>query len=69
LGRVYEPYVFLRAVPFLVKGDYLRHMTKWVEYMAFHLPHRVRRRRSQTPGTRAHDAGNGRGEEREKEKR
>jgi Fe-S oxidoreductase len=42
-GRVYEPYVFLMAVPFLVKEGYLKHMTRWVEYMSVHLPHRVRR--------------------------
>lgn len=45
LGRVYEPYVFLMAVPFLVKEGYLRHMTRWTEYMSVHLPHRVRRLR------------------------
>ena len=45
LGRVYEPYVFLMAVPFLVKEGYLKHMTRWMEYMSFHLPHKVRRAR------------------------
>ena len=29
-GRVYEPYVFLMAVPFLVKEGYLKHMTRWI---------------------------------------
>jgi heterodisulfide reductase subunit C len=42
-GRVYEPYVFLMAVPFLIKEGYIRHMTRWVEYMSIHLPHKVRR--------------------------
>jgi Fe-S oxidoreductase len=42
-GRVYEPYVFLMAVPFLVKEGYLKHMTRWMEYMSIHLPHKVRR--------------------------
>jgi hypothetical protein len=45
LGRVYEPYVFLMAVPFLVKEGYLKHMTRWMEYMSFHLPHKVRKAR------------------------
>ncbi len=53
-GRVYEPYVFLMAVPFLLKEGYLKHMTRWMEYMSFHLPHRVRRIR---------DAGAARGRE------
>ena len=43
-GRVYEPYVFLMSLPFLVKEGYLKHMTKWMEYMSFHLPHRARRK-------------------------
>lgn len=42
-GRVYEPYVLLKAVPFLLKGGYVRHMTRWMEYMGFHLPHKVKR--------------------------
>ena len=42
-GRVYEPYVFLMAVPFLIKEGYIRHMTRWIGYMSFHLPHKVRR--------------------------
>lgn len=43
-GRVYEPYVFLMSVPFLVKEGYVKHMMKWTEYMSFHLPHKVKRR-------------------------
>jgi Fe-S oxidoreductase len=43
LGRVYEPYVFLMAVPFLVRQGYLKHMTRWIEYMSIHLPRKVRR--------------------------
>lgn len=42
-GRVYEPYVLLKAVPFLLKGGYIRHMPRWMEYMGFHLPHKVKR--------------------------
>jgi heterodisulfide reductase subunit C len=42
-GRVYEPYVFFKAAPFLVKEGYIKHMTRWIEYMSVHLPHRVRR--------------------------
>jgi heterodisulfide reductase subunit C len=42
-GRVYEPYVFLMAVPFLLKEGYVKHMVKWTEYMSIHLPHKVKR--------------------------
>jgi heterodisulfide reductase subunit C len=42
-GRVYEPYVFLKAWTFLVKQGYLKHMTKWAGYVSFHLPQRVKR--------------------------
>jgi ferredoxin len=45
-GRVYEPYVILRAIPFLLKEGYVKHLHKWVEYAGFHLPHKVRRGRS-----------------------
>lgn len=41
-GRVYEPYVFLRAVPFLLKGGYIKYMAKWTEYISIHLPHKVK---------------------------
>jgi heterodisulfide reductase subunit C len=41
-GRVYEPYVFLKALLFLVRGGYLAYMTKWTEYINFHLPHKVK---------------------------
>ncbi len=41
--RVYEPYVLMRAVPFLLKGGYIKHMTRWMEYMGIHLPHKVKR--------------------------
>jgi heterodisulfide reductase subunit C len=43
-GRVYEPYVFLMAVPFLLKEGYIKHMVKWTEYMSIHLPHKVKGR-------------------------
>lgn len=42
-GRVYEPYVLLKAIPFLIKGGYIQHMTRWIEYMGIHLPHKVKR--------------------------
>jgi hypothetical protein len=42
-GRVYEPYIFLRAGMFLVKEGYLKYMPKWTGYMSFHLPHKVKR--------------------------
>lgn len=42
-GRVYEPYVFLMAVTFLLKEGYVKHMMKWTEYMSIHLPHKVKR--------------------------
>jgi Fe-S oxidoreductase len=42
-GRVYEPYVILRAIPFLLKEGYVKHLHKWVEYAGFHLPHKVKR--------------------------
>ena len=44
LGRVYEPYVFMRALRFLITEGYLKHLTRWTGYMSFHLPHRVKRR-------------------------
>ena len=40
-GRVYEPFVFLKAFPFLVKEGYLKYMLKWTEYINFHLPHKA----------------------------
>ncbi|MCX5810557.1 MAG: 4Fe-4S dicluster domain-containing protein [Proteobacteria bacterium] len=42
-GRVYEPYVIIMAIPFLLKGGYIKHMTRWTEYMGIHLPHKVKR--------------------------
>lgn len=42
-GRVYEPYVLVRAIPFLLKGGYVKHATRWMEYMGIHLPHKVKR--------------------------
>lgn len=42
-GRVYEPYVLLKAVPFLLKGGYVKHVTRWMEYAGLHLPHKVKR--------------------------
>jgi heterodisulfide reductase subunit C len=41
-GRVYEPYIFLRAGMFLVKEGYLKYMPKWTEYMSVHLPHKAK---------------------------
>jgi heterodisulfide reductase subunit C len=42
-GRVYEPYVFLKASPLLLKQGYLKHMTKWTGYVGFRLPQKVKR--------------------------
>jgi heterodisulfide reductase subunit C len=42
-GRVYEPYVVLKAMPVLLKGGYIKHLARWMEYAGFHLPHRVKR--------------------------
>ncbi len=42
-GRVYEPYVMLLAVPFLLKEGYVKHMMKWTGYVSIHLPHKVKR--------------------------
>jgi heterodisulfide reductase subunit C len=42
-GRVYEPYVILKAIPFLLKGGYLKHLNRWMEYVGVHLPHNVKR--------------------------
>jgi len=42
-GRVYEPFVFLKAFPFLVREGYLKYMIRWTEYINFHLPHRVKK--------------------------
>ena len=41
-GRVYEPYVLLKAIPFLLTQGYMKHMTRWIEYMGIHLPHKVK---------------------------
>jgi heterodisulfide reductase subunit C len=41
-GRVYEPYIFLKAGMFLIKEGYLKHMTKWTGYIGFHLPYKVK---------------------------
>jgi heterodisulfide reductase subunit C len=48
-GRVYEPYVMLRAAPFLLKEGYVRYAHKWMEYAGLHLLHlpgKVKRGRS-----------------------
>ncbi len=42
-GRVYEPYVFLKALPFIIREGYVKYMLKWTEYINFHLPHRVKK--------------------------
>jgi heterodisulfide reductase subunit C len=43
-GRVYEPYIFLRAASFMIKEGYLKYMPRWTEYVGFHLPHKVKRK-------------------------
>jgi heterodisulfide reductase subunit C len=42
-GRVYEPFIFLTALSFIVKEGYVKYMLKWTEYISFHLPHKVRK--------------------------
>lgn len=42
-GRVYEPFVVFMAAPDLLKGGYIKHMPRWMEYAGFHLPHKVKR--------------------------
>jgi Fe-S oxidoreductase len=41
-GRVYEPYVLLKAMPFLLKEGYMRYMNRWIGYAAIHFPHKVK---------------------------
>ena len=41
-GRVYEPYVFLKALPFILREGYLAYLPRWKGYMGFHLPHKVK---------------------------
>jgi heterodisulfide reductase subunit C len=42
-GRVYEPYVFLKSMTFLLKQGYGKHMTKWAGYVSFRPPRKVKR--------------------------
>ncbi|MCX8021672.1 MAG: 4Fe-4S dicluster domain-containing protein [Syntrophorhabdaceae bacterium] len=42
-GRVYEPYIFMNAMGFLIKEGYLKHIMKLIEYLSFHLPHKAKR--------------------------
>jgi heterodisulfide reductase subunit C len=42
-GRVYEPFVVIMSAPDLLKGGYIKHLPKWMEYAGFHLPHKVKR--------------------------
>jgi len=37
-GRVYEPYVVFRIMPYLLKNGYWKFFPRWTEYMSFHLP-------------------------------
>lgn len=37
-GRVYEPYVFLRVLPHLLKKGYLRFLPRWFKYMHLSVP-------------------------------
>lgn len=41
-GRVYEPYVILRTIPFLIKEGYVKYLPRWTDYIGFHLPHNVK---------------------------
>jgi len=58
-GRVYEPYVFLRASIFMMKEGYLKYMPKWTDYISFHLPHKVKRlnRSSRSNGSSGSEGG------------
>ncbi|MBN2401309.1 MAG: (Fe-S)-binding protein [Spirochaetes bacterium] len=47
-GRMYEPYVFLRASLFVLKDGWARHMFRMMEYVinivrSIHVPHKVKR--------------------------
>lgn len=42
-GRVYEPFVVIMSAPDLLKGGYIKHILKWMEYAGFHFPHEVKR--------------------------
>jgi heterodisulfide reductase subunit C len=47
-GRMYEPYVFLRASLFVLKEGWIKHVFRMIEYvqnmaLSFHLPHKVKR--------------------------
>jgi len=35
--------VVVMAAPDLLKGGYIKHMPRWMEYAGFHLPHKVKR--------------------------
>ncbi len=37
-GRAYEPYIFFRILPFLLKKGYLRYLPRWIRYMNFSFP-------------------------------
>jgi heterodisulfide reductase subunit C len=51
-GRVYEPFVVIMAAPDLLKGGYIKYMTRWMEYAGIHLPHKVKRlSRSKSPNS------------------
>ncbi len=43
-GRVYEPYVFMKAAMFMIREGYLKYMPRWTEYVGFNLPHKVKRK-------------------------
>ena len=40
---MYEPFVVIMSAPDLLKGGYIKHISKWMEYAGFHFPHKVRR--------------------------
>ncbi len=42
LGRVYEPYVFIKSLSFLMRGGYLAYAARWKGYINVHLPHKVK---------------------------
>ncbi len=49
-GRVYEPFVVIAAAPDLLKGGYIKYLTRWMEYAGIHLPHKVKRLASSKHG-------------------
>ncbi len=60
-GRVYEPFVVLMAAPDLLKGGYIKHLPKWMEYAGFHFPHKVKRLNRSNSSNDLNDSKNSEG--------